>query len=238
VDATQRQRQANAQSGNRAQPGQEAQQSAQEDASSNPQSDRSGRAQQGGSPRDGTPPQGSESQRGLAQANDRQGEQQGRGGNPRGDPQDRPGDGQANRPGREGDRLTLDANGGPESPDGWGGTGPRGPFTDENYGPWSDRLRDVQEMLPEQDLRERMARIWDSVRSIRAESKRHGQEPQWDLVQNQVINPLVELRQRVSERLAQLQSDQAMVPIDRDPVPDRFSELVRTYFENLGQGEL
>jgi hypothetical protein len=93
-------------------------------------------------------------------------------------------------------------------------------------------------MLPQQDLRERMARIWDSVRSIRAESKRHGQEPQWDLVQNQVINPLVELRQRVSERLAQLQSDQAMVPIDRDPVPERFSELVRTYFENLGQGEL
>ena len=112
-----------------------------------------------------------------------------------------------------------------------------GPFTDENYGPWSNRLRDVQEMLPQQDLRERMAQVWDSVRTIRAESKRHGQEPQWDLVQTQVIKPLTELRQRVSERLAQLQSNEAMVPIDRDPVPDRYTEMVRTYFENLGQGE-
>jgi hypothetical protein len=82
-----------------------------------------------------------------------------------------------------------------------------------------------------------MARIWDSVRAIRAESKRHGKEPRWDLVQSQVTNPLTELRQRVSERLAQLQSNEAMVPIDRDPVPDRYTELVRTYFENLGQGE-
>ena len=104
-------------------------------------------------------------------------------------------------------------------------------------GPWSNRLRDVQEMLPQQDLRERMAQVWDSVRTMRAESKRHGQEPQWDLVQTQVIKPLTELRQRVSERLAQLQSNEALVPIDRDPVPDRYTEMVRTYFENLGQGE-
>lgn len=118
-----------------------------------------------------------------------------------------------------------------------GGDSTRGPFTDETYGPWSDRLRDVQEMLPQQDLRERMARIWDSVREIRADSKRRSKEPQWDVVQTQVIKPLVELRQQVNERLAQLQSKEAMVPLDRDPVPDRFTELVKTYFENLGQGE-
>ncbi len=56
-------------------------------------------------------------------------------------------------------------------------------------------------------------------------------------MQTQVVKPLTELRERVSERLAQLQSNEAMVPIDRDPVPDRFTELVRTYFENLGQGK-
>jgi hypothetical protein len=116
-------------------------------------------------------------------------------------------------------------------------TGAEGPFTDQNYGPWSNRLRDVQEMLPQQDLRDQMARIRDQAREIRADSKRHGKEPQWDLVQAQVMNPLTELRQRVSERLAQLQSKEALVPIDRDPVPDRFTELVKTYFENLGQGE-
>jgi hypothetical protein len=91
-------------------------------------------------------------------------------------------------------------------------------------------------MLPQRDLREELARVWDNARTIRVESKRHGKEPQWDLVQSQVIKPLTELRERVSERLAQLQSTEAMVPIDRDPVPDRFTELVKTYFENLGQG--
>jgi hypothetical protein len=42
------------------------------------------------------------------------------------------------------------------------------------------------------------------------------------------------LRQRVTEKLAQLKSDEALVPIDRDPVPGRFAEAVRRYFENLG----
>ncbi len=49
------------------------------------------------------------------------------------------------------------------------------------------------------------------------------------------MDPLTELRHRVTERLAQLQSDEALVPIDRDPVPDRFAEVVRSYFENLGR---
>ena len=170
-------------------------------------SERPGQAQRGGSPRDGAQPQDSQTGRARADAGSRA-DPQGRGGNRN-----------------------------PAAPSQWDDTGARGPFTDENYGPWSNRLRDVQEMLPQQDLRDQMARIWDSVRAIRAESKRHGKEPQWNLVQSQVTNPLTELRQRVSERLAQLQSNEAMVPIDRDPVPDRYTEMVRTYFENLGQGE-
>jgi hypothetical protein len=221
TDAASRQEQANARSGNRGQQPQEGQQraqdgteGAQDDTAANPQSDRSGQAQQGGSPRDGTQPQGSEGQRGQANAGDRQRDRRGRGG----------------------ERVTLDANRGAETSDRWGGTGPRGPFTDETFRDWSDRLRDVEDMLPQRDLRENLARVWDNARTIRVESKRHGQEPQWDLVQTQVIKPLTELRERVSERLAQLQSDEAMVPIDRDPVPDRFTELVKTYFENLGQG--
>jgi hypothetical protein len=136
--------------------------------------------------------------------------------------------GQRDPQGRGSDRTS------PQQQDGLGWTGP---FTGDQYVEWSDRLRDVEDMLPERDLREELARVWDNARAIRAESKRHGKEPQWDLVRTQVIDPLVELRERVSEKLAQLQSDEAMVPIDRDPVPDRFAELVRTYFENLGQGD-
>jgi hypothetical protein len=45
------------------------------------------------------------------------------------------------------------------------------------------------------------------------------------------------LRKHLSDKLAQLQSDEALVPIDRDPVPGRFAELVRRYYENLGGGD-
>ena len=229
MDAAERQRQANARAGNRGQQPQDGEQRArdgteraQDGTAANPQSDRSGQAQQGGSPRDSTQPQGSEGQRGQANASDRQADRQGRGRNPRVE----------GVPPSNGGQDARDTN----TADGWGSTGPRGPFTDETYRGWSDRLRDVEDMLPQRDLREELARVWDNARTLRAESKRHGKEPQWDLVQTQVIKPLTELRERVSERLAQLQSTEAMVPIDRDPVPDRFTELVKTYFENLGQG--
>jgi hypothetical protein len=121
-----------------------------------------------------------------------------------------------------------------------GSTGPRdqidpnGPLTGRDFTQWSDRLRDVQELLTESDLRNEVARVRDRARAIRAEFMRHGKEPQWELVNQQITKPLTELRNRISEELAQLQSDKAMVPIDRDPVPSRFAELVRRYYENLG----
>jgi hypothetical protein len=117
----------------------------------------------------------------------------------------------------------------------WDDQGTRGPFTGEDFIEWADRLRDVEDMLPERELRDEAATIWDRARIVRAEFKRHGTEPQWDLVRSQIMEPLAELRRQVNERLAQLQSDKVLVPIDRDPVPDRFADRVRSYFENLGQ---
>ena len=92
-------------------------------------------------------------------------------------------------------------------------------------------------MLTEREMRDEAARIRDRARSIRAEFVRHGNKPQWDLVRQQIMNPLTELRKHLSDKLAQLQSDEALVPIDRDPVPGRFAELVRRYYENLGGGD-
>ncbi len=116
----------------------------------------------------------------------------------------------------------------------WDGRDPNGPFTGRDFTQWSDRLRDVEEVLTERDLREEAARIRDRAVAIRAEFKRHGTEPQWDLLRQQIIDPLTELRKHVSDKLAQLASDQAPVPIDRDPVPSRFTEMVRRYYETLG----
>jgi hypothetical protein len=89
-------------------------------------------------------------------------------------------------------------------------------------------------MLTERDLREEVARVRDRARTVRTDFTRHGKEPQWDLVQQEIMKPLVELQEKLRDKLAQLESDEALVPIDRDPVPDRFADLVRSYFENLG----
>jgi hypothetical protein len=56
------------------------------------------------------------------------------------------------------------------------------------------------------------------------------------MVNQDVTKPLAEVRNRVNEQLAQIESKEAIVPIDRDPVPQRYSELVRGYYENLGEG--
>jgi hypothetical protein len=47
---------------------------------------------------------------------------------------------------------------------------------------------------------------------------------------------MLELQQRLAEELARRTSSDELVPIDRDPVPDRYAELVREYYERLSAG--
>ena len=110
------------------------------------------------------------------------------------------------------------------------------PISGEDFVEWSDRLRDVEEMIDDPELRAEAARIRDRARGFRGELKRHSQEPNWDLVELQVAKPLAELRDRVAEELLKRTGDKALVPLDRDPVPTRFSEQVRRYYEQLGSG--
>ena len=115
---------------------------------------------------------------------------------------------------RGGGGSFLDQFGGEE-----GGGFAGGPITGAEYTQWSDRLRDVEEMLDVPELRAEAARIRDRARNARQDLKRHSKEPQWDLVKMEIAGPLVELRTRISEELARRESKEALVPIDRDPVP-------------------
>lgn len=92
-------------------------------------------------------------------------------------------------------------------------------------------------MVEDPELRAEAARIRDRARSIRAELKRHSEAPNWDLVRMQVAEPLVELTDRVAEEVLRRSSRQAIVPLDRDPVPPKFSEKTRKYYEKLGTGK-
>jgi hypothetical protein len=110
-----------------------------------------------------------------------------------------------------------------------------GPITGEKFVEWSDRLRAVEEMLDEPRLRTEASRIREIAKGMRSEFKRHSVEPKWDMVRTKIHRPLAELRNRVTEELARKDNKEALVPIDRDPVPAKFTEQVRKYYEDLGK---
>jgi hypothetical protein len=111
------------------------------------------------------------------------------------------------------------------------------PITGDDFRDWSDRLRDVEEMVDNPELRAEAARIRDRARSMRAESQRHSKEPNFKLWRADVAEPLQMLRDRVMEELVRKTSKRALTPVDRDPTPPGFSEKTRRYYEQLGKGE-
>src|SRR5205823_4686335 len=110
-----------------------------------------------------------------------------------------------------------------------------GPITSENFVPWSDRLRDVEEMVELPDLRNQVAAARERARVLRQQFKRDLKKPDWAVVQLQVMKPLIQVRDQIADELARRGSNDALVPIDRDPVPNRYSDLVRRYYEQLGK---
>jgi len=94
----------------------------------------------------------------------------------------------------------------------------------------------VQELLTEPGLRTDAARVLDRARALRAEARRHSEPPQWSVLETEVVRPLSELRDKVGEELRRVSPDKdKLAPIDRDPVPSRYSELVRRYYRSLAR---
>ncbi|TDU71263.1 hypothetical protein EI77_02385 [Prosthecobacter fusiformis] len=112
----------------------------------------------------------------------------------------------------------------------------RSPLTGEGYDQWADRLRNVEELLNQPDLRNEAAKVLDNARAMRIDHKRNNQAPQSDHLSMRITQPLVELRNRVAEELAKRDTDNPMVPVDRDPVPPAFRDLVKRYYKELGNG--
>ncbi len=92
-------------------------------------------------------------------------------------------------------------------------------------------------MLDDPELQQDVARVRGRARDIRRDFNRHSEVPQWGLVDEQVTRPLAELRERLDEELAKREKPDARLPLDRDPVPEAFEDLVRQYYERLGSGE-
>ena len=111
----------------------------------------------------------------------------------------------------------------------------RAPLTGDGFVDWSDRLRNVEEMLDAPELRREVADIREAAKVMRSEFKREGAKPKWDIVKSQISKPLAELRSRLNDELARRESRESLVPIDRDPVPVKYSDRVRRYYEELGR---
>jgi hypothetical protein len=109
-----------------------------------------------------------------------------------------------------------------------------GPITGNNYAAWSRQLRDVESVLDSPDLRNQLAAVRDRVGAFRAEYRNSQRAPSAEIVREQLLMPLSQVQVWVREELARQEKSGSLVPLDRDPVPENYSELVRKYYEKLG----
>jgi uncharacterized protein YukE len=111
-----------------------------------------------------------------------------------------------------------------------------GPITTGDYAEFHERLRDVESMISDPRLQADVQKVRDRARSARAEFKRHTNTPNWEVIRNSVHQPMIELQNRLADEIAKHESPDSLVPVDRDPVPTRYRDLVRGYYERLGSG--
>jgi hypothetical protein len=112
----------------------------------------------------------------------------------------------------------------------------RAPLMGEDYAQWTDQLRDIEELVRDPDLRAQAARVREAAREFRIEYKRHSKEPQWDLVKKLISDPLQELQRKLQQELVRKTAKQnELVPLDRDPVPEKYRTELDRYFERLGE---
>nr|MBP7143213.1 hypothetical protein [Opitutaceae bacterium] len=110
-----------------------------------------------------------------------------------------------------------------------------GPIMGDEYGPWVNGLREVEDVLDDRDLRNAVATARERARRMRQDYRHDRKKPDWAVVRAEILAPLAEVRQRISEELSRRNQDDPLAPVDRDPVPARFAEPVRRYYEQLGK---
>jgi len=116
---------------------------------------------------------------------------------------------------------------------GAGGLGENGPITGNNYVDWVERLRDVEQSVDSPDIRNELATARERVGAFRRLYRQSGRLPSKQEVQTKALAPLTLARDWVAQELARAQNERSLAPLDRDPAPDKYSEMVRKYYENL-----
>lgn len=112
------------------------------------------------------------------------------------------------------------------------------PITGDGFRQWSEQLRQAEDLLTDPQMRSRLAGIRDRAREMRREMTRHAKEPQWSEIEAVLSKPLRELQRDVTAELLRRSAERnAIVPIEREPVPGRYESAVQKYYEQLGAGQ-
>lgn len=101
---------------------------------------------------------------------------------------------------------------------------------------WNERLLEVGTLLDAPEWQDSITGVRESLRGFRSRIRQEGSAPTPAEVQKHLLSPLVEVRRQVDEAIARRQSAESLVPADRDPVPSRYAEAVKEYYERLGAG--
>ncbi len=110
----------------------------------------------------------------------------------------------------------------------------QGPITGGDFSEWIDRLNTVESLLEDPDVRARVSEARETAENMRKDFKRHGALPQWEMIEQQISTPLDEVRAWLLDELSRTQDSDTLQAIDRDPIPDEYNDIVRNYYESLG----
>ncbi len=110
----------------------------------------------------------------------------------------------------------------------------RGPLTGGGFADWAERLRTVEDLIEDPGPRQQIASARFQAEELRRANQREGKAPRWDLVEMGIVAPLQDARAWLRQELNRREEPDALHPIDRDPVPERYAESVRKYYEALG----
>ncbi|MBC2604783.1 hypothetical protein [Pelagicoccus albus] len=116
----------------------------------------------------------------------------------------------------------------------FGGATGGGPITGGGFDEWIERLSTVEALIEEPQIRSRIEEARERAEDARRDFKRHGELPQWDMVENGIATPLNEASAWLRSELNRIENPDTLQPVDSDPVPEAYESFVRRYYESLG----
>lgn len=92
----------------------------------------------------------------------------------------------------------------------------------------------MQNLIDDPQLRQQVANALAQADDMRRNYVRKSQLPQWNLVMDNVMSPLNKVSTALRQQLAHNDQPDSLQPVDQDPVPAKYADSVKKYYEALG----